>query len=90
MTEGEPGDKGEAFARESGSNTYTINVENVGTETAGTIPRVGETLRCAGGPRTGASLAYRWLRGGTDHWQAPDLSTYDLAEPMKARRSSAR
>jgi hypothetical protein len=66
LTEVGPLDKGESFPRESGSNAYEINVENKGTETAGIGPSVGETLRCIGGPKSAASLAYGWLAGGTE------------------------
>jgi len=51
------------FARESGDNTYTIKVTNTGTEAAGGT-RAGDTFSCAGGPSSGVSLAYQWLRNG--------------------------
>jgi hypothetical protein len=54
---------GTTFDRESGFNAYTIKVTNTGTETAGGHG-VGDTLSCVGGPSSGVSLTYQWLRNG--------------------------
>jgi hypothetical protein len=54
---------GTILDRESGFNAYTITVKNTGTETAGSYG-VGETLGCVGGPSSGVSLTYQWLRNG--------------------------
>ena len=54
---------GTTFDRESGFNAYTITVKNTGTETAGGYG-VGGTLSCVGGPSSGVSLTYQWLRNG--------------------------
>lgn len=54
---------GTTFDRESGFNAYTLTVKNTGTGTAGGYG-VGDTLSCEGGPSSGASLTYRWLRNG--------------------------
>ena len=57
-------ESGETFAQESGYDAYTIAVKNAGDETAGAAYQSGSTLTCVGGPATGVSLSYRWLRNG--------------------------
>jgi hypothetical protein len=55
---------GTTFDRESGFNAYTITVKNTGTETVGGYG-VGGALICLGGPSTGVSFTYQWLRDGS-------------------------
>jgi hypothetical protein len=60
------GEKGETFARESGSNTYKITVKNEGPGEAGSGRySAGDTLRCVAVESKGVtSVEYRWLRNG--------------------------
>jgi hypothetical protein len=64
---------GTTFDRESGFNAYTITVKNTGTASAGGHG-VGGTLSCEGGPSSGASLTYQWLRNGAVIAGATDSS----------------
>ena len=64
---------GTTFDRESGFNAYTITVKNTGTASAGG-QGAGDPLSCEGGPSSGASLAYQWLRNGAVIAGATDSS----------------